>query len=137
MIRFLRWIAIVPAALAGWYLALFLGIFLLGIAEKMCPPEHVISEICTAWWFRYLESAIIYLGVAIVAFFVVIFPAFVAPSHRSLVARSVFFIGTLVAGYMAWSLFAWGEFIAAVAAGLFAVLLSRRCQGNSEMADKL
>lgn len=121
MITFMRWLAIIPAAISGWYLALILGMFLLALAERTCPAENRVSGICTAWWFGYIKQAIVYFGVAVAAFLVVIFPTLMAPSHRHLVARSFLLLGALVAGYLAWELSAWGEFLAAVGAGLSAV----------------
>lgn len=130
MITFMRWLAVIPAAISGWYLALILGMFLLALAERTCPAENRISGICTAWWFGYIEQAIVYFGVAAAAFLVVTFAALVSPSHRYLVARFIFLLGVLVAGYLAWDLSAWGEFLAAVAAGLSAVYWQGSTRGH-------
>lgn len=130
MITFMRWLGLIPAAISGWYLALMLGIFLLALAERTCPAENRVSGICTAWWFGYIEKLIVYIGVAVAAFLVVIFPTLMAPSHRYLVAGSIFLLGALVAGYLAWELSAWGEFLAAVAAGLSAVLWQESSWGH-------
>lgn len=125
-----------PAALAGWYLALFIGMFLLGFAESLCPPEDMVSGACLARWFDPVQTAIIYFSASLAAFLVVLFPTWMAPSHRNRVARSAFSVGALVAAFLAWSTLAWGEFIAAIIAGLLAVLLIKRWSGSKLGADR-
>ena len=82
----LRWIAVIPAGILGWYIAFLAALALLTGARGLCPAESMVSGACIAPWFRYAEAAIICVSVALAASLVVLLPAFVAPRWRSAVA---------------------------------------------------
>ena len=122
----LRWILILPAAIAAWYAALFIGIALYQGLEALCPPDQVESGHCFAPWFLPASSALIAFGAALAAAFVMIACTLLAPSHKRQVAIATFVVGTLVAIAMGWNL-AVAPMVAAITAGATVlVILLRR-----------
>ena len=125
MIKLLRWIGILPAAIAGWYLALFVALIFHGLLDSFCPPDEVTSGMCNASWYPFASRSVICFGAALSAFLVVFFSSLVAPSHRGTVAWVSYLVGAVLALYMA--VFAsryashYLELFSAVAMGLFAV----------------
>lgn len=117
MFVFLRWLAVLPAAYAGWVVALVLGMCLHSFAEMFCSPNEVDSGMCVASWFPYAVKIIFCFCSALAASLVVIFATVVAPSHRSFVARVTFIIGAIVAVYMGTQTSAYFELAAALLAG--------------------
>jgi len=126
MIVQIRWLAVLPAAIAGWYLALIIGLLAYSGVEKLCPPEQMVSGACIAPWFRYATGAISALGAALAAILVITLAALAAPSHRVIVIRSAFVAGLLVASYMLWQTSAVVEFFAALACGALTVAVLPR-----------
>lgn len=117
MLTALRWLAIVPAALGVWWLTLLLGLGLADVAILLCPPEELISGMCAAPWYRYVEGGLIMGCAGLAAVLIVVVSAVLAPSHRLCVASAVLGGGVIVALYMAYAAGAWGSFAAAVLAG--------------------
>jgi hypothetical protein len=131
----LRWVLMPVASIAAWYVALFLGILLLNIAESFCPADEMISGICVAPWFRAVESGIFSFSTALSAVFVVAAAFFVAPAGKVLVAWLALSIGSIVAFIFALGTSAWGMFASAVIAGLFTMFLLSRLQ--KKMTEKI
>lgn len=121
MLIWLRWLAVIPAAVLGWYIALLTGIILLDGVTSLCPAEQMISDLCGASWFRYAELAVFCFSAALAAFLVITFAVLVAPSQRIVVAWSMFMTGSFAAGYMAWYTSVQEEFVAALVGGLLGV----------------
>ena len=121
-----RWAAILPAALVAWYLALLIGVAALSFLESLCPPELVVSGMCTATWFRSAEKTIIHVGAALAAALVVASVAVVAPAKKLWAAFASLVIGSAIALWLAIETSAWGEFASAVAAGGITVLVVRK-----------
>ena len=93
----LRWIAVVPAAVAGWWLVVVVAITLHGLVFSFCAPEDVVSGACVAPWFSQFESALLYFAVALSATLVVLVPTIMAPAHRRLIAWVAYLVGAIVA----------------------------------------
>lgn len=123
MIQVFRWLVLIPACIAAWYVALFIGLYVHGIVDSFCPPELVVSGFCEASWFPAAEKAAICFGVALSAFLVVVTAALVAPTHRLLASKAALAIGTLVAIVFAVGTDAYFELAAAVLAGILGVFL--------------
>jgi len=125
MIKLLRWIGIVPAAIVGWYLALFIALIFHGMLDSFCPPDEVTSGMCNASWYPFASRSVICLGAALSAFLVVLLSSLVAPSHRGTIAWTSYSVGAVLALLMAISASRYAshylEFFSAVAAGLLAV----------------
>lgn len=62
-----RWLAIVPAAVLSWLAGLVAGLGLLALAQRLCPPEAMVSGMCTAPWYAGAETAILCASTAVVA----------------------------------------------------------------------
>jgi hypothetical protein len=120
MVTALRWLAIVPAVLAVWSLTMLLGFGLLEVAIRFCPSEQLVSGMCMAPWYRYVEGGIIVGCSGLAAFSILAVSVLLAPSHRLSVASLILGGGVAVALYMAYGAQAWGSFAAAVLGGLIA-----------------
>jgi hypothetical protein len=117
-----RWALVPIASVSAWYLALFIGIVLLVIAEStalhFCSPDEVVSDQCHAPWFLVIQAGIFCISTALSAVFVVAAAYFAAPHHRTLVAWLAFAIGTVTAIVFAVTMPAWNMGASAIAAGL-------------------
>jgi hypothetical protein len=123
MVSALRWLAIGPAVLAVWWLTILVGIGLLDVAIRYCPAEELVSGMCTASWYRYVEGAVIAGCAGFAAALIVAASAVMAPSHRLPVASVVLAGGIVIALYMALTTQEWSSFAAAVLAGAIAWLV--------------
>ena len=130
----LRWLAVVPAALAGWYLALASGILLHSLATSLCPDALLVSGMCTAGWFEWLEQGIFAFTAALAAFLVVWLAVLCCPSTgpgtKARVAAIAFALGALVAIVFAAKLHIWLAPLAALISGLVTLrwLRGRHCE---------
>jgi len=122
----LRWLAIPPAIVAAWALAVLLGFGLRDVAMSFCPAEDMVSGMCMASWYRYVEGGIIIGCAAIAAALVLAVSVLLAPSHRVAVATVVLGGGVAVAFYMAYMSGAWDSFGGAVLAGVIAWFAMQR-----------
>lgn len=125
-VQILRWMAIFPGIYVSWHLSLIVGMALLAIAEAFCPEDQMVSGLCVAPWFFWVEDAIFLFCAALAAALVVASAALIAPAHRVRVAWVTFIGGCLVAGYLGWSTGAFKELAAAVASGLVTTLVIAR-----------
>ncbi|NBR29043.1 MAG: hypothetical protein EBT83_11635 [Betaproteobacteria bacterium] len=114
----LRWMAIAPAILLAWVAAFAIGIRLLDVARRFCPPEAMISGTCTVRWYAPTEMAIMALSTALAALFIVGISVWLAPSHRALVAKLVTAGGIAYAIYFAVQTGLWLCFGTAAAAAV-------------------
>src|SRR5262249_23392653 len=126
LMTWVRWIAVIPAAVAAWYAALFLGLLLLPPIGSFCPKDDIVSGMCVAWWYPYAERTVIVSCVGLSALFVVLVAAAVAPAYRTRVAWVAYCAGFLVAVNFAWQTGAVAEFVAAVLPGPLAALSGSR-----------
>ena len=130
-LRVLRWLAVVPAALAGWYLAFAGGIMLHSLATSLCPEPLLVSGMCTASWFPWLEEVIFAITAALAAFLVVWLATACCPIAKARVATIAFVLGALVAIVFAAELHIWLAPLAALVSGLLTLRWLRRCHCDS------
>ena len=123
MIAILRWLAIIPACILSWYVALFVGIYLHGMIDTFCPPQLIVSGFCTASWYPAVGRIVICLGVALSAFLVVVTAALIAPAHRVLISRIALVVGAVIAAWMALETGSYIEFVSAFLSGFLATLI--------------
>jgi hypothetical protein len=128
MILALRWVVVVALGLVGALIGVLVGLGLSRLVVRFCPPELVVSGVCTASWAPMAETAAHCVGAAVSALLVVALPALVAPSHRTRVATAAFVCGTL---YVLWGLievgtYALGPVASAIAAGAATLFAMRR-----------
>lgn len=118
-----RWLLVVPSGIAGVLLGFAAALAFLGIADRFCPPELLMSGTCTASWYRTAESAALCSGAALGAFAAVALPTFVAPAHKARVAAMAFCMGAVYALWFAVAAggSAWPPAASALAAGMAAV----------------
>lgn len=121
-----RWLAIVPAALLSWIAGLVAGLGLLAIAERLCPPEAMVSGMCTAPWYAGAEAAILCVSTALAAALMVGSAAWLAPSRKTRAAAAVLALGSLYALASAWGSGAWAAGATAVVAGIATFWLATR-----------
>ena len=124
--QLLRWVLVVPAAFAGWVLALGVGLGLHAIAQRLCPPALVVSGMCTASWFRPVEQAISIGSAALAAVLIVSFAVLSAPSHKRRIAALAYLCGAVAAILMGVSAGAIVEAGAALVAGLATLSIALR-----------
>ena len=124
--RAVRWLLVVPAGLLGWYSGIVAGVLLLTLAESFCPPDQMVSELCSADWFDLAATVAVNTGVAVAAALVVLLPTLTAPSFRGTVAWTAFTFGAAVAGNLAWLDDAWIEMLVAVTVGFVVLVASLR-----------
>ena len=125
--RWVRWLLLVPSAWLAWSVALVSGVAVHSALESLCPPEQVISGMCTATWFRYAERITICAGAGLAAALILLTSTFVAPSHRAIVIVATLCIGSAAALVMGVLAAAYSELATAlVVGGLTTVWLLRR-----------
>ena len=130
-LRLLRWLLLLPAVFLAWQISLLTGIAIFAVAESFCPQEQMVSDLCTAPWFRWAEAGVFMFGAALAATLMILTAVWLAPSHRTRVAWSVFIAGFLLAGYLGLATQAWAPFTAAVVAGSVTLSLVIRRQERS------
>ena len=112
----LRWFAIVPAMIGSWALAAALGGGVLKVAVRVCPPEMLVSSVCTAPWYRDLEHAVVFGWAALAGALTVTVSAVIAPSYRGAVATVTFVAVLAMFLPMAYAL-GWRASVGAISAG--------------------
>jgi hypothetical protein len=93
----LRWLLVVPAACLGFVLSVVCGFGLVSLAGWFCPPELVVSGLCTASWYPFASDLAICVSAALGASVTVALPFLLAPTHRLPVAITAFAGGSLFA----------------------------------------
>jgi hypothetical protein len=115
--RFVRWLLIVPAAVATWYAALVLGMSLhLGL-DALCPADQVVSGRCVAPWYQAASAVVSCIGAGLAALLILLSCTLLAPTHRRLVAIATFIAGAVVASFMGFSAGAFGPMVTAIVTG--------------------
>ena len=125
-IVFIRWLLLIPSAFAGWYLALFVGIILYGVADTFCPKEMISSNVCEAPWHEPVINGVIIFGASLSAILVIIFSVLMAPTKKLIIAYVSYTAGFITAVLFALSTSAWGAFTGAVVTGLITVVVLKR-----------
>ena len=120
--RVVQWILVPVVGFAAWWAAFLLGLGAFWVVDSLCPPEKVVSGVCTASWYDPAIDGLFTIFSAVAASFVVLGPVLVAPSHRRWVAGIAFVVGAGFATYMHFEIWGeWRDYFAALAGGLAAV----------------
>jgi hypothetical protein len=117
----IRWILVIPSALAAWYVAFIFSLLVVAIVVGPCiDSEYPQPRFCEAPWvqFALAHNVPIRFGIGLSAVLVVIVSAIVAPYHRVAVAWAALGVGAIVAGAMGYGRGAVAEVAVAVASGL-------------------
>ena len=91
----IRWLLVPVSAFAVWIAALLLGVGGINALDSLCPPDLLVSGLCTAWWYQPATTGLEMMCAGMAAAGVVSVPAQVAPAHRIQVA-TIFFIAGAV-----------------------------------------
>ena len=92
----LRWALVPVTAFAVWFGTLLLGIAGSSLLDSLCPPDLMISGVCTAPWHGPAMTALEMVCAAIAAVGFIVLPAAVAPAYRVAVAMGCFVVGGLL-----------------------------------------
>ena len=135
--RIVRWVLMVPAAVVAWFVALFLGVALLGGLTRLCPANQMVSGMCTAPWYDGASEMAIAFGAAMAAAFSLIACTAIAPTHKRVSAIITFVGGVLVAVAMGLASGEYASLVAAVVtgAGVLWLLLRRLGESASQVAE--
>ena len=136
LFRTIRWLLLIPSAIAAWYLAAFVSVLLYAVVIMPCRASDTpLPQFCQASWFplEFLDHAIVFFGVGLSAVLVVLVAAVVAPFRKAAVAWVALATGAIVAIVMVYGTdgVAAAEAVVAIASGaLTAVLVSRVTIGS-------
>jgi len=127
-INAVRWILVIPAAIAGWYLAFILGMLSVVALDALCPPEMMISGACMASWYPPAVDLLIIISTGLSAVLAIVGAYMVTPEaqRKMAIAYTTYSVGALTAGLWAFELNSWAEFSCAVALGLMAILFLKQ-----------
>jgi hypothetical protein len=117
----LRWVAVIPAAIAGWPLAFAITASLHRMAFALCPSAMIVSGACTAPWFQVVEFGLSCIFASLAAILIVALPTLIAPGKRRVVAWSAFGVGSLFALYIGIRAEAIAQLVVALIAGFLSV----------------
>jgi hypothetical protein len=92
-VTLVRWLLVPVTAFAVWAGTLLLGIAGSSLLDSLCPPELMVSGVCTASWHRPAMAALEMLCAAIAAAGFIALPAAVAPAYRVRVGAACFVVG--------------------------------------------
>ena len=130
-----RWFFVPISAVAVWYTVIFLGIGGIGVLDWMCPPDRMVSDVCTADWHAPAVDAWMLVCVAIAATGIVLVPSRMAPSHRFRVAAAAYATGAAFATWAAQHGTLWAPFcVAGVSGGAALWLVWRGAKSPSPSA---
>jgi hypothetical protein len=91
-----RWALVPVTAFGVWVGTLLIGIGGSSLLDSLCPPDLMISGICTAPWHAPAMTALEMACAAIAAVGFIALPAMVAPAHHIPVAVGCFVVGGLL-----------------------------------------
>jgi len=91
-----RWALVPVTAFAVWFGTLLLGIAGSSLLDSLCPPDLMISGVCTAPWHGPAMTALEMMCAAIAAVGFIVLPAAVAPAYHVAVAVGCFVVGGLL-----------------------------------------
>jgi hypothetical protein len=116
----IRWLLMVPSAFGGFYTGVLAAMLIYELGDSLCPAADVVSGMCVAPWFWYLEQCAFGFGSLLCGAFVVLLPTLVAPAHRRIVAPAFYALG-LACAAMLWVPAMWMMTLAAAVGGAIAV----------------
>ena len=129
MIRTLRWLLVVPMAVAGWFIVFAAAVTLHSAIWDFCPAEFQVSGMCSHPWAFIAEDALVWAGAFFSAVFVVAFATRTAPAFKSQIAVASFVIGTAIAIWAYLETHALGALIGACVGGILATVFVYRRHG--------
>jgi len=95
----IRWLLVLPVAIAAWFVSLFIGIVMFVGVEALCRSE-VSGGPCAAPWSANLQYAVVAFGAGLAATLIMVSCTWLAPTHKRQTAIATFVVGTIVAIYL-------------------------------------
>jgi len=114
----MRWALVPVTAFGVWLGTLLIGIGGSSLLDSLCPPDLMISGICTAPWHGPAMRALEMVCAAIAAVGFIALPAAIAPSYQIPVAVGCFVVGGVLTVALATAGALWAPAAVAAAAGV-------------------
>jgi hypothetical protein len=92
----IRWALVPVTAFGVWVGTLLIGIGGSSLLDSLCPPDLMISGVCTAPWHRPAMAALEMVCAAIAAAGFIALPVRIAPAFHVAVAVACFIVGGLL-----------------------------------------
>lgn len=122
----LRWVLAVITGFVVWHVVAILGLMAVSVLDSFCPPDQVVSGMCTAPWYDTAFDALVIVFAGLSAVAVVLVPPLVAPTHRWEASLAAYGIGaTFAIVFAAGSSTLWAPTASALVAGATAILGAR------------
>lgn len=124
----LRWIFAPLVPVVGLATTVLAAILLTEALDLMCPPELVVSGLCTASWYPASQQVAFALASFLGALVFVWLPAVTAPKFKPVVAWVAFAAGLAYGCFFLWEVgpSVLPSLVAAVAGGVLAALMQRQ-----------
>jgi hypothetical protein len=119
-----RWALVPVTAFGVWFGTLLIGIGGSSLLDSLCPPDLMISGICTAPWHGPAMTALEMACAAIAAVGFIALPAIVAPAYHIPVAVGCFVVGGLLTIELAIAGALWAPAAVAAIAGVITLWLT-------------
>jgi hypothetical protein len=119
-----RWALVPVTAFAVWFGTLLIGIGGSNLLDSLCPPDLMISGVCTAPWHEPALTALETVCAAIAAVGFIAWPAMVAPAYDIPVAVRCFVVGGLLTLELAIAGALWAPAAVAAIAGVSTLWLT-------------
>ena len=119
-----RWALVPVTAFGVWFGTLLIGIGGSSLLDSLCPPDLMISGICTAPWHGPAMRALEMACAAIAAVGFIALPVAIAPAYRIPVAVGCFVVGGLLTIELAIAGTLWAPAAVAAVAGVITLCLT-------------
>lgn len=116
-----RWFLVPVTAFAVWFGTLLIGITGSTLLDSLCPPDLMVSGLCTAAWHRPAMAALEMMCACIAAVGFIVLPAKMAPAYRPFVGVVCFVVGGLLTFQLAMAGALWWPSAVAAIAGILAL----------------
>lgn len=123
----LRWLFLIPAIYASWYVVFIAGFFTYRFIEKdLCPKGDLSSGFCHNQVIINILEIAMHTFVALSAVAVLSTAILMAPFYKTQISYVVFLLGSIVAFYIGSQLQLWSLIAAAIVAGLLLLIAHSR-----------
>jgi hypothetical protein len=122
----IRWLLVLPLAVFAWVCVFVATLTLHSAIDTFCPPEYLVSGMCTWKWAFLIQDALVVAGASISAIVMILVATLTAPSHKARTAVFIYLGGLSVAIWMYLQTDAIGAFTGAACFGLLATWIAFR-----------
>ncbi|PRH82768.1 hypothetical protein C6N40_06050 [Arenimonas caeni] len=123
----IRWLLVLPAAVAAWSLVAFASLAAHAVVgSRLCPPADMVSGMCGNPTIRVALEVLTHTGVALSALVVLVVAVSVAPSRKLNVLWLFLVVGLGIAGALSHVIGAWSLWWAALGGAIAGSLLVGR-----------